>query len=331
MNLCASRRKACLLQPEISRRAGLALRQPARLWDGLVDRMLTSKSVSVYDITIEIGDIAVSVRTESSEFARLMEDRYAEFVIREPWQRAMEQPVMELDVELLLDSGIPNHESDLGDAAEDDVSVRIQANRWVMERGDFRAEWDPECRRGWVRQSLNPYAIDSVLRILHSLILARSGGFLIHAASAVRNGRAFIFAGESGAGKTTLSRLAPRDATILTDEISYVKPVAGNRAGANGGPFEAFGTPFAGELARIGQKTRACLAGMFILRQGPENRLESLTEREAAWELFRHVLFFARDEDLVRRVFESILEFVRCVPVQRMAFQPNAAAWELIA
>ena len=41
-----------------------------------------------------------------------------------------------------------------------------------MERGDFRAEWDTERRKGWVRQTANPYSIDCVLRILHSLILA---------------------------------------------------------------------------------------------------------------------------------------------------------------
>ncbi len=285
--------------------------------------------ISIHNITVEIGDIPVCLRTESSEFARLLEDRYGEFVVREPWQRIGAQPVMEFDVELLPESGIRNAEADCGE--DDDVSVRIQANRWVMERGDFRAEWDPAFLRGWVRQTVNPYAIDSVLRILHSLILARSGGFLIHAASAVRHGRAFIFAGESGAGKTTLSQLAPPDVTILTDEISYIKPAAGDSTAANLPRFEAFGTPFAGELARIGQKTRAPLAELFILKQGAENRIELISESEAAWELLRHVLFFARDERLVQRVFESIFGFVRCVPVRRMVFQPNAAAWELIA
>ena len=58
-------------------------------------------------------------------------------------------------------------------------------------------------------QSANPYSIDAALRIIHSLILARQGGLLVHAASAVRNGKAFLFAGVSGAGKTTISRLAP--------------------------------------------------------------------------------------------------------------------------
>ena len=62
-----------------------------------------------------------------------------------------------------------------------------------------------------------------MLRIVHTLVLARQGGFLLHSASAIRNGKAFLFAGVSEAGKTTISRLAPPDATLLTDEISYVR------------------------------------------------------------------------------------------------------------
>lgn len=281
--------------------------------------------VSTHEIPIEIGGVPILVRTVSSEFARMLADRYGEFV-----SQIQLPPTMELEVRLISESAMRDRVSGADDDGDEDVHVQFVSGRWIMSRGDFRAEWDPECRLGWVRQTANPYAFDSVLRILHSLILAKSGGFLVHAASAVRNGRAFIFAGESGAGKTTLSRLAPPDVTVLTDEISYLKPAAGNSRGTNGRGYEAFGTPFAGELARVGEKTRAPLAALFLLKQGSENRVESVTEPEAAWELFRHVLFFARDEESVRKIFQSILEFVASVPVQRLVFAPEADVWELI-
>lgn len=252
--------------------------------------------------------------------------------------------VFELEIELIA----PGIVSDAEDAR-----VRLERGRWVMERGDFRAEWDPERGQGWVRQSANPYSIDSVLRILHSLLLAREGGFLVHAASAIRNGRAFLFAGVSGAGKTTISRLAPPDVVLLTDEISYVRefsiqetgdrsqksevrtrpPVSELRVATPqpvGPAFEAFGTPFAGELARIGENVRAPIAALYLLAQGPENRIELITEAEAVRALLQNILFFAQDEELVGLVFESAFEFVSRVPVRRLVFAPNARVWELI-
>src|SRR5208337_2301614 len=176
---------------------------------------ISALNAAVHELAIEIGAMPILVRTDSAEFARLLVNRYGKFVTADA-----PAAVMELEIELIPPGRVCDAE---------DVSVRREASRWVMERGDFRAEWDPQCRRGWVRQSANPYAIDGVLRILHSLILAREGGFLVHAASAVRNGRAFLFCGVSGAGKTTISRLAPPDVVLLTDEISYVRREARSR------------------------------------------------------------------------------------------------------
>ena len=130
-----------------------------------------------------------------------------------------------------------------------------------IERGDFHARWDPRTGRGRVRQNANPYSLDSVLRIVHSLILAERGGFLLHSASAICEGRAYLFSGVSGAGKTTMTRLAPADVTLLTDEISYVRP--------SGGGYAAFGTPFAGELAKAGENCAAPVSALFFLEQGP--------------------------------------------------------------
>jgi len=306
---------------------------------------------SVRDLTINIGQIPILVRTDNAAFAHMLADRYGEFVTSDP-----SPAVMELEVRLIQEAELGGGDAEFGEDPDADVSVHLESGRWVMERGDFHAEWDLQCRRGWVRQTANPYSIDGVLRILHSLILAREGGLLVHAASAVRNGRAFVFAGISGTGKTTLARLAPPDVTLLTDEISYVKQVTGNReqGTGNGGQviqnweqgagngflspvtcnlspaFSAFGTPFAGELARIGHKVQAPLAGVFLLQQGMENRLEPIREGQAVRELMRHVLFFAQDNELVHMIFQTVCDLVRRVPVRRLVFTPDARGWELI-
>ena len=258
-------------------------------------------------LVIEIGGMPVCVHTTDPGFLAMLQDRYAGFVT------SSEQAEISFDVDLT-----PRHFDD------PDAPVRVTRHkgRWTLERGDFRAEREPASRTGWIRQTANPYSIDAVLRIVHSLVLARQGGFLLHSASAIRNGKAFLFAGVSEAGKTTISRLAPPDATLLTDEISYVR-----RQDAG---YIAYGTPFTGELAKLGENVSAPIAALYLLAKGAENRIDPIPSGEAARSLLANLLFFAEDEDLVQAIFHSAFEFVSRVPVSRLTFVPDARVWELI-
>ena len=258
------------------------------------------------DVVVDIGGIPSGFWTSDTDFRRMIEDRYAGFL--NPFA-----PVA-CRFEIQLTSNL--HVTD------QDVRVFKTGSTWFFERGDFVAQWDPHRREGWIRQSANPYSLDSVLRIAHSVLLAMEGGFLLHAASAIRNGRAFLFAGVSGAGKTTIAGLAPADATVLTDEVSYVRRVDSG--------YKAYGTPFAGELAQSGANSSGPIDTLFLLEKAPSNCIHSVLPRIAARALLRHILFFAEDAELVQRVFDSALEFVSRVKTASLAFQPNAFIWELI-
>jgi hypothetical protein len=257
-------------------------------------------------ITVEIGGIAVRLRPDVPSFDEVLSERYAGFL------NPRARPSCEFDVS--VQSAV--------DAVGDELRVFRQGSVWRIERGDLVAEWDARSRRGWSRQRANAYSIDAALRIVHTLLLAEEGGFLLHASSVVRNGRAFLFTGVSGAGKTTISQLAPRDAVLLTDEISYVR--------RDGEGYRAYGTPFAGSLQKPGENISAPIAGTFLLEKGIENRIESVAQLAAARSLLRNVLFFACDTDFANRVFEATVEFVSRVPVQRLTFAPDERVWDLI-
>jgi hypothetical protein len=258
-------------------------------------------------LVIEIGGMPVRVHASDPDFLTLLENRYAGFLSE------TEDAEIEFDIEL-------------GDARFADPEAEVRVNQrdglWTLRRGDFRAEWEPAARRGWIRQTANPYSIDAVLRIVHTLVLARQGGFLMHSASAIRNGSAFLFAGVSGAGKTTISRLAPPDATLLTDEISYVR--------RHEDSYTAFGTPFTGELAKLGENVSAPIAALYLLAKGNENRIDPVEPAEAVRSVLANILFFAKDQELVQTIFDSAFEFVSRVSVLRLTFVPDARVWELI-
>ncbi len=94
--------------------------------------------------------------------------------------------------------------------------------------------------------------------------------------------------------------------------------------------YVAFGTPFTGELAKLGENVSAPIAALYLLAKGPENRIDPVAPGEAARSLLANLLFFAEDEELVQSTFHSAFEFVSRVPVSRLTFVPDSRVWELI-
>jgi hypothetical protein len=258
-------------------------------------------------MNVVIGGTGIEILTTSPAFENVLRDQYAGFI--EPGSPNAITLTVDLTPPVSLDP-------------DADIEVRNDGGLWLMERGDFHASYDATNRCGFVRQSASRYSLDSVLRIIHSLTLAGHDGFLLHAASAVRSSHAFIFSGQSGAGKTTISGLAPADVHLLTDEVSYIRKCAGC--------WTAWGTPFAGELARAGENRSAPVKALFLLRHGAENRITPLRAPATVRSILRNVLFFAEDSVLTESLFDTVCDFAASVPVFELLFLPDARVWSLI-
>lgn len=260
-------------------------------------------------VTLEVGDVAICLQSVDEGFCELVRKRYGKFVCER------EHPAARINVECIPESAyVPDPDADM--------VVTCQPSHWTLSRGDFHAEWNSQTGLGSVRQLRSPYATDSLLRVLHSLILARTGGFLLHAASLVKEGGAYIFAGVSGSGKTTMAQLAPPGATLLSDEISYVRK--------QGSRYMAYGTPFTGELGQNGDNICAPVRAVYLLVHGPRNSVTALSPGVATSGLMRNVLFFASENALVQALLASVCNFVLHVPVKRLEFVPDATVWQVI-
>lgn len=259
------------------------------------------------DVIVEIGGVSVLLRTIDPALVGVLEQRFHRFL------NPGADPQFAFDV-TVVPPGYLNPDADL--------QVRCEDDRWTIERGDFRAELSVRERRGWIRQTVSPYAADSILRIVHTLVLSGEGGFLLHASSAVRDGRAFVFAGPSGAGKSTIVRLAPHGVTLLTDEISYVRRV--------GDRYVAFGTPFSGELSDVGEPFNAPVAALFQLGRGADNRHDPLDAAGTVRTLMRNMLFFSDDGPMVEQLLDTACDFAARVPAFRLRFAPDPRVWNTI-
>lgn len=167
----------------------------------------------------------------------------------------------------------------------------------------------------------NEYALDSLLRIQLSCMLLQHGGFLLHAASVVRNNRAYVFTGRSGAGKSTVASLAS-PGSVLTDEISLLRF-------ADGG-WRAYGTPFWGEFRAAGCNVSAPVAGVFHLAQAAENCVTPLRPAEFLRALLPNVLFFSTDPGANKRLLDIVGRAAAEISAYTLAFRKDRTFWEVL-
>ncbi len=102
-------------------------------------------------------------------------------------------------------------------------------------------------------------------QLLFVPVLARRDVILVHACGAVLDGKAMVFAGHSGDGKTTLATmLAKEGVELLSDERVAIRQVDGD--------FVAYGTPWPGE-GNVVSSASYPLGGVFILGKSSSHRL----------------------------------------------------------
>jgi hypothetical protein len=150
-----------------------------------------------------------------------------------------------------------------------------------------RAVSDPDLRRyelsfseethEWLRTEFDLPARQEIViaypleQLLFVPVLAQRDVFLVHACGAVIDGKAMVFAGHSGDGKTTLARLlAAEGVELLSDERIAIRQVDDG--------FVAYGTPWPGE-GNVVSSASYPLGGVLILSKSSSHKLAKSSER----------------------------------------------------
>jgi hypothetical protein len=161
------------------------------------------------------------------------------------------------------------------------------------------------------------YPLDELLFQHH---VARAGGLVVHACGVATAGRAVLFIGRSGAGKTTLARLFRRhhpEAVVLSDD----RVVLRHRASG----WRAFGTPWHGS-GRFASPTSCRLAAVVFLEQGDATRLRPLSVAQVAARLFAQSFPPVWEAEGTARVLEAAAAVARAMPGYVLRFRPDRSA-----
>ncbi len=135
---------------------------------------------------------------------------------------------------------------------------------------------------------------------------------VFHGVSFLWNGRAYLFTGPSGTGKTTQARLwkslFPGEVEILNGD----KPIL--EAGTEGNIL-VHPSPWKGKEGYGRDDITAPLAGIILLRQAKRNSIRRLWPAEAAQNLFGRICSTFNTEDEILNAAEILNSILRSVPV----------------
>lgn len=154
----------------------------------------------------------------------------------------------------------------------------------------------------------------------------KDNSFLIHAAGLLRQGKGFIFTGESGAGKTTVSKLSSPEAEILSDESIVVSEDHRNYWISQG--------PIRTEITTLND-TMVNLCAIFILVQDKVNSLRRLNGAEMGHKLMDNIIYVnlsagIRRVDFLAEKLRFVNAISNCVPVYELRFTKDKTFWKEI-
>jgi len=151
-------------------------------------------------------------------------------------------------------------------------------------------------------------------------LLARQGGALLHSSAVVTDEGGFLFAGMSGAGKSTMASLWKRysDAEVLSDDRVIVRE-------ADDGTFWVYGTPWHG-TAHIASPGKAPLRGIYLIHHDDVNGRRPLSVLEATSGLVARSFPPLWDAEWMEATLAFLERLSGVVPCFEMGFVPDASA-----
>jgi hypothetical protein len=259
------------------------------------------------ELKTRIGDHFIHIICESKNLKNLFEKSFHSHICAH-----IQQP----DLVIKIEEGY-------GVSFQDyDVEITKSHNQILYRRADYLIEVNTEFKFATIFV-YNDFALKHALTNLYSsFIVYNNWGLLIHSSCAIENGKAHIFAGQSGAGKSTAAKLSyPRH--LLSDEATLVK-ITSNEV-------TVYNSPFRSELQADSFEGNLELASVQILYQALQNKRTWSTKSDALLHLMDKVFFWPHSQEETKTILRLMAMLVKKVPVYELYFQKNNTFWELIS
>jgi hypothetical protein len=202
------------------------------------------------------------------------------------------------------------------------VEITERTGKMYFQRADYLIEADKDYKKAKILVQNELALKHAMMNLYSSYIVYHNWGLMIHSSSVIEGGKVHIFAGQSGAGKSTAARLSqPRE--LLSDEASLVK--------IENGKISVYDSPFRSELPSLGATDPSPLSSIQFLQQALQNKRVKLGKADALMNLMDKVFFWAHSLEETKKVIGLVKTLINQVPVYELHFKKDDTFWELIS
>lgn len=149
------------------------------------------------------------------------------------------------------------------------------------------------------------------------------GGMMLHASAAAMGGRAYLFSGQCGMGKSTHARLWQSVYGAAAQVFNDDKPALRRLEDR----WYAYGTPWCGKDG-INQNKKVPLAGICFLKRGEENAIRRLTPAESVGHILAQTTY-RLEADSMDLLLGHVDALAREIPIFELTSRPEEAAARL--
>jgi len=187
------------------------------------------------------------------------------------------------------------------------VSIEDSEGEIALSRSEYeRGEW----------------SVENYLRVCTAWKAVREGGVLLHGASLVRSGRAWIFMGPSGSGKSTLASIS-RTGKVVSDDLTLVRRFPSG--------FRVEATPFRGTYqGGVPVKGSFPVGGIFRILQNEENRILPCPPDHAVANLLAGSPFVVDQIERSPEILVNLKNLTAKHPVSYLHFSLDGNFWDVL-
>lgn len=154
------------------------------------------------------------------------------------------------------------------------------------------------------------------------LELVNYNGFYLHSSAIVKDGKAYLFSGPSGVGKSTHTRFwqsifGEENARVINDDKPALRRIDDQ--------WIAYGTPWCGKDG-ININDKAPIAGVCFLKQAEKNSIRRMGKFEAMQRILGQTIYKFQDAEQLDKLLKSLEDFLDKIPVYELENVPEPSA-----